>query len=330
MIWRNPEFFWLFLVLILVSGVYAFRKLKSKTPSISFSNTELFDGLAGNWRGKVRWLPFALFQIGAALLIVALARPQLENVTVERKAEGIDIMLCLDISSSMLAEDLKPNRFDAAKQVATEFIDKRISDRIGLVIFARQSFTACPPTLDYRLLKELLNNVEMGVVDDGTAIGMGIATSINRLKDSEAKSKIIIVLTDGQNNSGEIDPSTAADLAVSYGIKIYAIGAGTKGMAPYPVQDPIFGKRYQNVKVDIDEEMMTQVANITGGRYFRATDTQSLLDIYNTIDELEKTKVDELIYSDFEDRYNRYLIPGFLLILLAIGMNRLLFRIGGF
>lgn len=330
MIWRNPEFFWLFLVLLILSGVYTYRKLKAKTPSISFSNTALFDGLSGNWRGKVRWLPFALFQLGAALLIVALARPQLENVTVERKAEGIDIMLCLDISSSMLAEDLKPNRFDAAKQVATEFIDKRISDRIGLVIFARQSFTACPPTLDYRLLKELLNNVEMGVVDDGTAIGMGIATAINRLKDSEAKSKIIIVLTDGQNNSGEIDPSTAADLAVSYGIKIYAIGAGTKGMAPYPVQDPIFGKRYQNVKVDIDEEMMTQVANVTGGRYFRATDTQSLLDVYNTIDELEKTKVDELIYSDFEDKYNTYLIPGFILLLLAIGMNRLLFRIGGF
>lgn len=327
MIFRNPEFFYLFAILPLLLALQLWRAYRAKHPFLAFSDTSDLKDLPGNWRSRLRWLPHLLTYCGLALIIIALARPQLENTTIERKAEGIDITLCLDISSSMLAEDLKPNRFEAAKQVAIDFIDKRISDRIGLVIFARQSFTVCPPTLDYRLLKELLDNVEMGVIDDGTAIGMGIATAINRLKESDAKSKVIIVLTDGQNNSGEIDPSTAADLAISYGIRIYSIGAGSRGTAPYPVQDPIFGKRYQNVKVEIDEEMMTQIAEATGGRYFRATDTESLKEIYATIDELEKTKVDELIFSDFEDLYASYLIGSLVLILFGILLERSFFRV---
>ena len=207
----------------------------------------------------------------------------------------------------MKAEDLKPNRFEAAREVAKEFIDQRISDRIGLVSFAMQSFTVCPPTLDYRLLKELIDEVEMGVIQDGTAIGMGIATSVNRLKDSEAKSKVIILLTDGQNNAGEIDPVTAADLALAYNIKIYTIGAGTRGTAPYPVDDPIFGRRYRNIQVDIDEDMLESVAESTGGKYYRATDSQELLRIYQEIDALERTKVEEIIYTDFTDLYPIYL-----------------------
>jgi Ca-activated chloride channel family protein len=226
----------------------------------------------------------------------------------------------------MKAEDLKPNRLEAAKNVAENFINKRVSDRIGLVLFARKSFTMVPPTLDYDLLKRLLADVEMGVVEDGTAIGMGIATAVNRLKESEAKSKIIILLTDGQNNSGEIDPVTAADLAVSYGIKIYTIGAGTRGTAPYPVKDPIFGNRYQNVKVDIDEEMLTKIANMTEGEYFRATDTKKLKEIYAQIDKLEKTKIEEVIYTDYQDLYPRFLLPGILLLVLSIVSDRFLFR----
>ena len=245
-----------------------------------------------------------------------MARPQEQLTTVERNAEGIDIVMALDISSSMKAEDLKPNRFEAARMVAKDFIDQRLSDRIGLVSFAMQSFTVCPPTLDYRLLKELIEEVEMGVIQDGTAIGMGIATSVNRLKDSEAKSKVIILLTDGQNNAGEIDPVTAADLALAYDIKIYTIGAGTRGTAPYPVDDPIFGRRYRNIQVDIDEDMLKKVAQLTGGKYYRATDTQELVSIYAEIDELERTKVEEIIYTDYTDLYPMYL--GFSLLFLSL------------
>jgi Ca-activated chloride channel family protein len=264
---------------------------------------------------------------GLALVIIALARPQLENTIVERKAEGIDIMLVLDISTSMKAEDLKPNRFDAAKQVAIDFIDKRISDRIGLAIFARKSFTVVPPTLDYSLVKKMIDEVEMGVVEDGTAIGMGLATGVNRLKDSAAESKVIILLTDGQNNAGEIDPVTAADLAASYEIKIYTIGAGTRGMAPYPVFDAVFGKRYQNIAVDIDEDMLGDIAGKTGGEYFRATDTESLAAIYDRIDALERTEIDELIYTDFKDLYPRYMLPGIVLLILSFVIDRSLLRL---
>ena len=326
MTWNNPEFLWLLLLLPLLIGLYVWRHLKHKRPTLTFSDTSKLTDLPGNWRIYGVWLGPLTRWLAFALIVLALARPQFKNTTVERNAEGIDIVLALDISTSMKAEDLKPNRFEAARSVAIDFIDKRLSDRIGLVVFARKSFTVVPPTLDYRLLKQLLNDVQMGIVEDGTAIGMGIATAVNRLKESEAESKVIILLTDGQNNSGEIDPVTAADLAVTYGIKIYTIGAGTRGTAPYPVQDPIFGKRYQNVKVDIDEEMLTQIANMSNGAYFRATDTDRLKEIYNQIDELEKTEIEELIFTDYEDLYSWFLIPAFLLLLFSVVSEKVLFR----
>ncbi len=326
MSWANPEWLWLLLLLPLVIGLYLWRWYSNRKPSLTYSDTSRLDDLPGNWRSYGVWIAPGLKWIAFALIVLAMARPQYKNTTVERNAEGIDIVLALDISTSMKAEDLKPNRFEAARNVAVDFIDKRISDRIGLVVFARKSFTVVPPTLDYRLLKQLLNDVQMGIVEDGTAIGMGIATAVNRLKESEAESKVIILLTDGQNNSGEIDPVTAADLAVTYGIKIYTIGAGTRGTAPYPVQDPIFGKRYQNVRVDIDEEMLTEIANMTGGSYFRATDTDQLKEIYDRIDELEKTEIEEMIFTDYEDLYLRFLIPAFLLLVLSIVSDRVLFR----
>lgn len=326
MTWANPEWFMALWLLPIVAGLMLWRLFSKRKPTLTFSSIADLDRVKGNW--KVMLLGFApIFLLaGIALVIVALARPQLENTVVERSAEGIDIMLVLDISSSMKAEDLKPNRLDAAKMVAKDFIDKRISDRIGLAIFARKSYTVVPPTLDYPLVKKLIDEVEMGVVEDGTAIGMGLATGVNRLKDSIAESKVIILLTDGQNNAGEIDPVTAADLSASFEIKIYTIGAGTRGMAPYPVVDAVFGKRYQNIAVDIDETMLTQIAQKTGGEYFRAIDTESLAGIYERIDQLERTEIDELIYTDYQDLYPRYLLPGILLLVVAFVIDRSLLR----
>ncbi|MBD3615870.1 MAG: VWA domain-containing protein [Gracilimonas sp.] len=313
----NPEWFWALLVLPVLIGTYLYRYFNRKQATLTFSSLDLLQDVPGNWKAHIHWLQAAFTWIGIALLVVALARPQERLTTVERNAEGIDIVLVLDMSTSMRAEDLKPNRFEAAREVAKNFVDKRTTDRIGLVTFAMKSFTVVPPTLDYRLLKNLVDDLEMGVIEDGTAIGMGIATAVNRLKESPAESKVIILLTDGQNNAGEIDPVTAADLALTYDIKIYTIGAGTRGTAPYPIQDPIFGRRYQNIPVNIDEEMLTSVAELTGGRYFRATDSEQLEDIYDEIDELETTEVEELIYTDYEDLYSIYLIGSLGLLFLS-------------
>lgn len=326
MTWANPQWLWLLLLLVPLIGYHLWMLRVSRLPSLTFSDTSNFSDLSGSWKTYGIYLPPLLQWIAFALIVGALARPQYQNTTVERHAEGIDIVLTLDISTSMKAEDLKPNRLEAAKNVAADFINQRVSDRIGLVLFARQSFTAVPPTLDYDLLKRLLGEVEMGVVEDGTAIGMGIATAVNRLKESRAESKVIILLTDGQNNSGEIDPVTAADLAVSQDIKIYTIGAGTRGTAPYPVQDPIFGSRYQNIKVDIDEEMLTEIANMTGGRYFRATDTEQLKQIYDEINKLEKTEIEEIVYTDYQDLYPRFLLPAIFLLVLSMVTDRFVFR----
>ncbi|MDX1670842.1 MAG: VWA domain-containing protein [Balneolaceae bacterium] len=326
MSWANPEWFWLLLLLPLLVGLHIWRYLNNRKPTFTYSDTSKLKNLPGNWRSYGVWIAPASQWLAFILIVLALARPQYKNTTVERNAEGIDIVMVLDISTSMKAEDLKPNRFEAARNVALDFIDKRVSDRLGLVAFARKSFTVCPPTLDYSLVNQLLRDLEMGIIEDGTAIGMGLATAINRLKESPAESKVIILLTDGQNNSGEIDPVTAADLAVTYGIKIYTIGAGTRGTAPYPVSDPILGTRYQNVRVDIDEEMLTKIADMTKGEYFRATDTESLRQIYDQINQLEKTEIEELIYTDYQDLYLRFLIPGFLLLILSVVSNKILFR----
>tara|TARA_R110002050_G_scaffold5843_6_gene25083 strand:+ start:3156 stop:4151 length:996 start_codon:yes stop_codon:yes gene_type:complete len=324
--WANPEWFWALLLLPIIIGFYIYSYFGKKKTTFTFSTLNSAEKLPGNWKVHLHWLTALLSWAAFSLLVVALARPQLTLTTVEKNAEGIDIVMVLDISSSMRAEDLKPNRFEAARDVAKAFVDKRASDRIGLVTFAMKSFTVVPPTLDYNLLNNLLDELKMGIIEDGTAIGMGIATAINRLKDSDTKSKIIILLTDGQNNAGEIDPVTAADLAVTYGIKIYTIGAGTRGTAPYPIQDPIFGLRHQNIEVNIDEEMLSSVAKLTGGKYYRATDTNELYKVYEEIDSLEKTKVEELIYTDYEDEYPIYLGLSFAFFLAALVINRFYLR----
>jgi Ca-activated chloride channel family protein len=324
--WANPEFFWLLVLIPVYIGYKVWFVLTKKDPSLTFSSTNFLKNLPGNYRAYLIWLTPLLYIAAYSLFAFALARPQLENSTVERNAEGIDIIMSIDISSSMLAEDISPNRLSAAKSVASDFINERLSDRIGINVFARESFTVVPPTLDHDLVKNMLSSIEVGTVRDGTAIGMGIATSINRLRDSEAESKVIILLTDGMNNAGEIDPITAGEMAATFDIRIYTLGIGTRGTAPYPVDDPVFGRRYQNVEVNIDEEMLTQVANQTGGQYYRATDLQELIAIYDEIDQLEQSEIEEIIYIDRDDLYPWYLGSGILLLLVGFLNERFFAR----
>jgi Ca-activated chloride channel family protein len=290
------------LVLIPLLAAWYLRRHKEDTSDIRYSTLLPFRSFKPGIRERLRHLPFALRMLGVALLIVALARPQTTASGQNIYAEGIDIAMLLDISTSMLAEDFQPNRVEAAKEVAQHFIEGRHNDRIGLVIFAGQSFTQCPMTLDYRVLKNLLRQVRPGMVEDGTAIGMAIAQGVNRLKDSKAKSKVMILLTDGMNNRGEIDPLTAAQIAETFNIRIYTIGVGTVGEAPYPVQTP-FGIRYQNIPVDVDEKTLAQIADMTGGRYFRATNNKALKEIYDEIDKLEKTRIEVKSYRSYTELF---------------------------
>src|SRR3990172_7138175 len=260
------------IVLPLMFIWYWFRGRK-KEPSINYSSLKIFKSVSPNWKERLRHLPFILRCIAIGLFIVALARPQSFSSGENIYAEGIDIAMVLDISGSMLAEDFKPNRLEAAKNVIDDFVEGRTSDRIGLVIFSREAFTQCPLTIDYNVLRNLLLDIRSGMIQDGTAIGNAIANGVNRLKESDAKSRIIILLTDGVNNAGEVDPISAAEIANTFGIRIYTIGVGTRGQAPYPVKTP-FGTRYQMVPVEIDENVLKEISNITDGQYFRATNNR--------------------------------------------------------
>ncbi len=314
-----------FLAVIPFLFLWYWRKNKRNTPDITYSSLDLFDNIKPTLREKLIHLP-ALLRIAAlALLIVALARPQSFTSGENIYTEGIDIVLLLDISGSMLAEDFRPNRIEAAKSVISEFIDGRTSDRIGLVIFASESFTQCPLTIDYDVLKNLLSEIKSGMIEDGTAIGTAIANGVNRLKDSPAKSKVIILLTDGVNNSGEIDPLTGARIAETFGIRIYSIGVGTIGQAPYPFQTPL-GKRYQMVPVEIDEDVLIQISEITDGQYFRATNNDKLKEIYTKIDELEKTKVEITSYRNAKELFYNWAGAGLILLLIELGLLRTYLR----
>ena len=297
----NSEFFYL-LILPLVVLIWYVLKHKNTSSAILFSNTESINKKP-TIKQRLRHLPY-LLKIGAAsLLIIAMARPQSSTNWEESITEGIDIVLTMDISGSMLAQDLKPNRLEASKNVAMDFISKRINDRVGLVIFAGESFTQCPLTTDHNVLINLFKDVKSGMVDEGTAIGMGLATAVNRLKDSEAVSKVIILLTDGVNNSGMLPPLTAAEIAEKFGIRVYTIGVGTEGFAPYPFQTP-FGIQYQDVEVKIDEKTLQDIATLTDGKYFRATNNNSLKEIYKDIDVLEKSKIE---VTEFHKRSEEFL-----------------------
>lgn len=273
---------------------------------------------------KFRHLGIILRSVAIAALILALARPQSSLSWQNSTTEGIDIMIASDISGSMLAEDFQPNRLEAGKNIAIDFIRNRPDDRIGLVIFSGESFTQCPLTIDHDVLINLYADVKYGMIDDGTAIGMGLATAVNRLKGSEAKSKVIILLTDGSNNMGSIPPLTAAEIAKDFGIRVYTVGIGTHGFAPYPVQTP-FGVQYQKIPVDVDEGTLTKIANATGGKYFRATDNQTLRNIYDQIDKLEKAKIDVTQFHKKTELFFPFaLIALFLLSMEFILKNTLL------
>ena len=297
----NSEFFYLLLIPLAIL-IWYILKHKNTSSAILFSNTESIN-TNPTLKQRLRHLPYLLKIIASALLIIAIARPQSSTNWEESTTEGIDIVLAMDISGSMLAQDLKPDRLEASKNVAMDFISKRINDRVALVIFAGESFTQCPLTTDHNVLINLFKDVKSGMVDDGTAIGMGLATAVNRLKDSEAISKVIILLTDGVNNSGMVPPLTAAEIAEKFDIRVYTIGVGTEGFAPYPFQTP-FGIQYQEVEVKIDEKTLQDIATLTDGKYFRATNNNSLKEIYKDIDVLEKSKIE---VTEFHKRSEEFL-----------------------
>jgi Ca-activated chloride channel family protein len=310
----EPLFLWL---LILVPGIIIFYVLKQQKASASFNLPDIkpFENAGTTFRNYLRHFLFGFRALAVALLILVLARPQktdkFQNVT----TEGIDIILAVDISGSMLARDFKPDRLEASKNVATEFISGRPYDRLGLVVFSGESFTQCPLTTDHAVLINLMREIQSGMIEDGTAIGNGLATAVNRIKDSEAKSKVIILLTDGVNNRGEIAPSTAADIAKTYGIRVYTIGVGTQGTAPYPVQTP-YGIQYQNMPVEIDEAILKEISSKTDGKYFRATDNDKLMQVYAEIDKLEKSKID---VRQFTKKEEKFLLPAIIaFVLLAL------------
>ncbi|KPJ53667.1 aerotolerance regulator BatA [candidate division TA06 bacterium DG_24] len=320
---------WFLLLLVIIPPLvwWHLRGRVGRGPSLQFSAVSTLGRTEGYRVVAHRYGLFSLRVAALLLIIVALARPQFGSRFEEIVTEGIDIVLALDVSTSMKAEDFQPlNRLNVAKEVAKQFIEGRRNDRIGMVVFAAKSITQCPLTLDYGVLLSLLDGIDFGMIEDGTAIGMGLGTCLARLRESEAKSKIIILLTDGVNNRGQIDPLTAAQMARTLGVKIYAIGAGTRGTAPYPVDDGIFGKRYVQVPVELDEEMLTEVAAITGGRYFRATDAHRLEEIYEEISEMEKTRIESREYVEYSERFRWLAIPALVLILAEVVLSNTILR----
>lgn len=319
----NPDFFWLFLLLPLAIVWYVFKQ-KEETASLRISSIKGFN--YNSFLPKLKPGLFLLRLLALSAIIVAMARPQTEDISTRTKTtKGIDIVMAIDVSSSMLARDLKPNRLAALKDVAADFINKRPNDRIGLVAYAGEGYTKTPITTDKGIVLNALREITYGQLDDGTAIGMGLATSVNRLKESKAQSKIIILLTDGVNNMGFIEPQTAANLAVEFGIKTYTIGLGTNGNALSPIAYNADGSfRYGMRQVEIDEELLQEIAKVTGGKYFRATDNETLEEIYDEINKLEKTEIEEFKYYRYEERFRPWvLIAGVLLVLEWILRNTL-------
>ncbi len=323
MIFKDPWVL-LFIPFVLI-GLYFWAR--SQRPlSIRFSSKELVAGLPASWKVRFRHLPMILRALTLVLFLVALAGPRAVLKQTLHESEGVDIVLAIDASGSMAAEDFsiggqRYNRLDVVKSVVREFISNRNGDRIGLVVFAALAYTVCPLTTDYTWVTTNLEGIRLGMIKDGTAIGSAINSSLTRLKNSEAKSKVIILLTDGVNNAGEIDPPTAARAAQALGVKIYTIGAGTQGFAPFPVQD-VFGRRiYQQVRIDIDEKLLQAIAQTTGGKYFRATDTESLRTIYGTIDALEKIRIKQTGYFEYDELFTRVLLVALLVLIIEVVLS---------
>ncbi|WP_211092569.1 MULTISPECIES: vWA domain-containing protein [Chitinophaga] len=328
--WKNiefayPVFFWL-LLLIPVMIYWRIARRKKSQGVMKVSSVAGLRGLPVSWKVRFRPVLLALRILAYAALVTALARPQTSNTSENIDSEGIDIVMAIDISGSMLAEDLQPNRMEAAKKVAMDFVDKRISDRIGLVVFSGESFTQCPITTDHAVLKNQIMQVKSGMLQDGTAIGMGLATSVDRLRSSHAKSKVIILLTDGVNNTGLVDPLTALEIAKAFKIRVYTIGVGTQGKAPFPM--PMADGSVQMVMQDvqIDEPLMKKISKETGGKYFRATNTTDLKNIYSEIDQLEKTKVEITSYKRYAEHFFPLAMLALACILLEVVLRYSVFR----
>ncbi len=321
----NPKLLWLLLLVPLAIIWYILRHKKQEA-AVTFSDLKGMVKLPRTWKAWFRHLLFALKMAALALLIVALARPQSSSTNSTSNIEGIDIVMAMDVSGSMLARDLKPDRLTAAKQVASDFVKDRPGDRMGLVIFSGETFTQVPLTTDHGVMLNMLAEMKNGLIDDGTAIGDGLATAISRLKDSEAVSKVVILLTDGMNNAGSVDPYTAAEIAKLYGIRVYTIGVGTYGTAPYPVQD-FFGRTVmQQIKVEIDEKLLTTIANSTGGKYYRANNNKKLDEIYQEIDKLERSKIEVTEFRRLHEEFYPLVAWAIALLLLEFLLRKTIFR----
>lgn len=322
--WANPEYFYLLLLIPVLIVWYWFRHNKTQA-EVVYSDLAAFSGVKKSPR---TWLIHGLFVLrlmALALLIVALARPQYTSSKQNVQIEGIDIVMTMDVSGSMLARDFQPDRLEAAKDVAEDFIKGRPNDRVSVVIFSGEAFTQVPLTTDHAMISNLFKEIKSGMIEDGTAIGDGLATSVSRLKDSEAISKVIILITDGVNNSGSVDPMSAAEMAKMFGIRVYTVGIGTMGMAPYPVQTP-YGIQLQQMKVQIDEELLQKIATITGGQYFRADNNNKLKAIYKEIDQLERSKIDVQEFKKKHESYLIFALAAFLLFALETTLRYLYFK----
>ena len=319
---NQPWFFWLLILIPMLIAWYV-KKSDQQQGAIIISDTTAH-GLS-SWKTGLRHIPFVLRLMAIIAVITALARPQTKYEQQNAEGEGIDIVICIDVSGSMTAQDLTPNRLEAAKRVATDFVNKRITDRIAVVIFSGESFTQCPLTTDHTVLVSAISNIRNGLLEDGTAIGSGLGTSVDRLRTSKAKSKVVILLTDGENNGGLIDPQTAKEIAKAFSVKVYTIGVGTDGYAPQPVNTPM-GVVMQNGKVSIDEKLLKQIADETGGKYFRAKDNEGLAGIYDQINSLEKSKVEITTLTRYTEKFFPFVIAALIFIFMEVLLQFTVFK----
>ena len=325
MYFEYPKLLWLMIVPALLVLHYIYLELSERHPHMRVSTSVPWTASGISYMAVLRHVPFVLRTFALAMIIVAIARPRSSEQMEKVDTEGIDIVLAMDVSTSMLARDLTPDRISASKDIAIEFISQRPSDRMGIVVFAGESFTQCPLTTDRATLINLMKEVQTDIIEDGTAIGNGLATAVARMKDSDAKSRVVILLTDGVNNRGEISPQMAAEIARTYGVRVYTIGVGKEGMAPYPVMTP-WGVEVQNVKVEIDEKLLAEIAESTGGRYFRATDNTKLAEIYGGINKMEKARTTVDSFPVYKELFGTYALLALLALLLELLLNWFVIR----
>ena len=325
MFFDNPELLWLLVIPALLAALYIYREIAGRRPHLRVSGIGPWLAGGPSVLGMLRHIPMILRTVALSMIIVAIARPRSSTQMDKIDTEGIDIVLAMDVSTSMLARDFTPDRISAAKDIAIEFISQRPSDRMGIVVFAGESYTQCPLTTDRATLINLMKEIETGVIDDGTAIGNGLAVAVARMQGSDAKSRVVILLTDGVNNCGEITPQNAADIAKTYGVRVYTIGVGANGTAPYPVITP-WGVEMQNVEVEIDEDLLRNIAETTGGRYFRATDNTKLSEIYSEINKMEKARTTIDSFPVYKELYGRFGLIALICLLLEAVLSLTLFR----